>query len=1004
MRRSIYVFISLLLIAYSCSDDTDRISSDTSDRDALLYDSVSDGVEVADKIGGDYYLPDELSDNDIESDDGFVPDADTELPDGGIDVVSKDITKPRVVYRAADDSLPMGENLLKNPDFEKIESNVFADWKPYRGGYSVSEGRSGYGVLLQRNEGDTEQYGIYQTVTLNQKVKKALFFAGWSKTENLSGVSDAAASIYLDIKYITKDEDPINGCDPNIVPNCALYGQIPNPKFDTGTHDYQKRYGYAVPLYPVKTVSFYLLLRGEHYGKMWFDDVELREVEYEIAGFVSAKIAVVPPPAGYKSAEEVLVETGDSLILRFSENGGVINGLYAGGKDLKGSSRDYLSGIIIHEIGKSEWVHTGGLFEKTGNNYTLKTDMKDYDIQLTASFDIGKDTIGVHIELEGVDSKNKSFTVYFSLPVDITDSFWGRDIRRELPTNSADEFSDTVTFWYDRLGYTGRFSSYPIGSVYNKEGGIVLGLPPESYRIHRVFYNRSLKQLVIAVDMAIAPKTKKFPDKAFADFILYRTENIGSENGFRVAFDGFYKRFPQAFERRIPPEKEGIWVAFADLSKVINGEGESIRDFNIGIHETGNLKHIEFDEANDILTFRYIIEPGSTWLRIPDESVDVENYESVIDYLSKLYTSGSDREKKTAEKTFSSGIFDENQRFVYTPYQSGPTWCSGKCALFYLSADPDISIPPYTLNQATYSVNEVTLGVYKNYPGLDGEYIDSFLMWATYLNQREAHFEVTDTPLVFKTEKPNQVGIPLIFSTIKFTEWLKRQLPLGKNLIANGVLAGKVMWGYNLFDFMGQEIKWVKESTNGYELVPESDEYLSYRRSLSYQRPYGFLMNVDFNNMSYEMVEKYIRVCLFYGIYPSMFSRNASEDNYFTLPQFYQRDRGLFKKYIPLIKEMNKAGWEALTQAYTYDKDVYIERFGDIKKGLYYTIRNVSDTQKYVIITLVRNALGINGDFTVKEILDSGEIKQIKSNESSFDFTIQPQSIKLVKIESISGQ
>lgn len=992
-------------------EDADKVSVDTSEKDVLLFDSVSDRAEMTDITGGDYESADKVSDNDAETDGGLNEDADTDLPDGDFndasdvgvdDILSKDIIGPRVVYRLADDSLPMGENLLKNPDFEKTESGVFTDWKPYRGGYSVSEGRDGQGVLLQRNEGDTAQYGIYQTVTLNQKVKKALFFSGWGKTKNLSGVPDAAASIYLDIKYITKDEDPLNGCDPNVVPNCALYGQIPNPRFDTGTHDYQKRYGFAVPLYPIKTVSFYLLLRGEHYGKIWFDDVELREVEYEIANFDSTKIAVVPPQTEYRSAEEVLIETDDSLILNFSENGGVINGLYAGGRDIKGSSRDYLSGIIIHEIGKSEWIQTGGLIERTGNNYTLKADMKDYDIQLNARFDVVRDTVGAHIELQGTDSKERSFTVYLSLPVDITDSLWGKDIRREIAVNSADEFSETVTFWYDRLGYTGRFSSYPIGSVYNDEGGIVLGLPPESYRIHRIFYNRSLKQLVIAVDMPISPKTKKFPNKVWADFIIYRTADIGSENGFRVALDGFYKRFSEAFERRIPPEKEGIWVAFADLSKVINEEGESIRDFNIGIHETGNLKYIEFDDANDILTFRYIIEPGSTWLRIQDEGVDVENYDSVMNYLNNLYTSGSEKEKKIAEKTFSSGIFDGNQRFVYTAYQSGPPWCSGKCALFYLSSDPDINVPPYTLNQATYSVNEVTLGVYKNYPGLDGEYIDSFLMWATYLNQREVHFEVTDTPLVFRNDKPDQIGIPVIFSTIKFTEWLRRQLPLGKNLIANGVLAGKVMWGYNLFDFMGQEIKWVKEGSNGYELVPESDEYLSYRRSLAYQRPYGFLMNVDFNTMSYEMVEQYMRVCLFYGIYPSMFSRNASEDNYFTLPQFYQRDRPLFKKYIPLIREINKSGWEPVTYAYTNDKDVYIERFGDIRKGLYYTIRNVSDTQKYVNITLNRNALGISGDFTVREILDSGDIKKVVSPENSFDITIQPQGIKLVKIETTS--
>jgi len=999
MKIKLFLYILTISIFWSCSDGvgTKDTNGNLSDIKVILDTTDYDTGDIS-------ILPD---DNDLPDGNVFPDDmedisvsdtlSDTSETNDASDIK---IIEPRVVFKRADDKVKMGENLLKNPDFENTDMSNILDWKPYQSGYKIDSGRTGKAVLLERTENDTNQYGIYQSVILNQKTKKSIFFSGWSKSENLSGNPDSAASIYLDIKYVTIDEDPVNGCDPATSSPCSLYGQIPDPRFDTGTHDWQRRYGFATPLYPIKSVSFYLLLRGDHYGKLWFDDVEMREVDQEIVVFDSTKVAVMEPTGEYRSNSEQTIEAEDSLILSFYENGGVIKGLYANGENLAGNSRDYTSGIIFHEIQSDEWISTGGLLERDGNKYNLSTNLTEYELSLDAEFVSKKDRIDAKINMESLKNINRSFTVYFAIPLDIENGLWGRDIRREVSVELAAEHSETVTFWYDRLGYTGRFSSYPIGSIYNKHIGVVLGVPPESTRIFRIVYNKALKILFIAFDLSLSPDTVKFPNRADLEFVIYKIEPDEMNLGFRYAIDGFYKRFPDAFKRRIPPEREGIWVAFADLSKVINEEGQSIKDFNIGIHEIGSLKHTEFDDANDILSFRYIIEPASTWLRITDDTVNPEDYDSVMNYLNKLYTTGTDKEKRTAEKTLSSGVFDSSQRYVFKPYLSGPPWCSGKCALFYLNPDPDIDVPPYTINQAKYFVNETAMSAYNSYPGLDGEYVDSFVMWGTYINQRKEHFSATDTPLTFKAGSPDIIGIPVIFSTIEFTKWLREQIPSGKYLIANGVLAGKVMWGYNLFDFMGQEIKWVKETTNGFELVPESDEYLSYRRTLSYQRPYGFLMNVDFNTMSFEMVEKYMKVCLFYGIYPSMFSHNASEDNYFSLPQFYQRDRELFKKYIPLIREINTAGWTPITNAYTNDKDIYIERFGNINNSLFFTIRNISDSPKTILLKIDRNKLNLSGELVIKHLISSEKEKNISADIDEVEISIGSQDVDLIKIEA----
>ena len=46
---------------------------------------------------------------------------------------------------------------------------------------------------------------------------------------------------------------------------------------------------------------------------------------------------------------------------------------------------------------------------------------------------------------------------------------------------------------------------------------------------------------------------------------------------------------------------------------------------------------------------------------------------------------------------------------------------------------------------------------------------------------------------------------------------------------------------------------------------------------------------------------------LAYGCFPGFFSHNAAEGHYFTRPELYDRDRPLFRKYVPLCKLVAEA-------------------------------------------------------------------------------------------------
>ncbi len=94
-----------------------------------------------------------------------------------------------------------------------------------------------------------------------------------------------------------------------------------------------------------------------------------------------------------------------------------------------------------------------------------------------------------------------------------------------------------------------------------------------------------------------------------------------------------------------------------------------------------------------------------------------------------------------------------------------------------------------------------------------------------------------------------------------------------------------------------------------------------------------------------------MRRSLAYGMFPGFFSHNASQGHYFTRPELYERDRDLFKKYVPVCKLLGEAGWQPITKARSSDSHVYLERFGDN----YLTVFNDSSEKRTVTITFEQN-------------------------------------------------
>ncbi|KPK36109.1 MAG: hypothetical protein AMJ65_16655, partial [Phycisphaerae bacterium SG8_4] len=227
---------------------------------------------------------------------------------------------------------------------------------------------------------------------------------------------------------------------------------------------------------------------------------------------------------------------------------------------------------------------------------------------------------------------------------------------------------------------------------------------------------------------------------------------------------------------------------------------------------------------------------------------------------------------------------------------------------------------------------------------LDGEYIDSSEGYVTdELDFRRDHFSAARTPLTFSHES-RKVAIFRGLVSFEYTRAIAEDVhAMGKLMMANST-PSRLCWLAPQLDVMGTETNW----NPGGRWQPMSDRDMLYRRLLCKGKPFCFLMNTRFEDFSHELVAKYMKRSLAYGMFPGFFSHNASQGHYFTRPELYERDRPLFKKYVPLCKLVAEAGWEPVTLAHSSDDRVYVERFGD----RFFTVFNDSTQRRTVSITL----------------------------------------------------
>jgi hypothetical protein len=829
-----------------------------------------------------------------------------------------------------------GTPLLANGGFEELHQGQPTAWLAWQRGYRVTpgEGRSGsQGIVCERREEDGE-FGASQTLTLNRTNLAPFIIRGWSKAENVSGSPDNGYSLYVDIVYA--DGTP-------------LWGQTAS--FTCGTHDWEQRQFVLLPDKPVKSLTLHCLFRG-HTGKVWFDDASLEEVPTPAGAVLFQGVplqGLTPAKPDAKAAPRTLA-TRDGLKLTLRDN--TITSLQFDGKE---SSTSSPSGFLVRDFaaGSDIYAFTGGACKELG--LTLKADLSP-----------GWDHLAIEGRVTDTTGRDRAVTLLFALPLDATGWQWGDDARASRLIGGTSEFANTISL---RCGANGKMSLYPLAAVWSERAGLALALDMDHPAQYRLVYHAGTRQFFIAYDFGLTKDTARFPGSAGFRFVLYRFD---PRWGFRAALQKYYDLFPQHFAKRVT--REGVWMPFTDIAQV-----PGFDDFGFAFQE--GAPNVAFDDQHSIASFVYV-EPMSHWLAMPHDAP--RTYESALSVLNQDLAGARGKEAAAmAAATLTSGIENADSRLLLHLLKA--PWCDG--GVFSLNPDPDIpTTPERPFNKAMVMQQAIEAAFRKSQPrqgppvyqpstlnhqpppgaGLDGVYLDSLEMSSGELNYRREHFRTASVPLVFDSEgRSCQL---MIFNTWTFERDIAaRMRARGKLLFANAVL-WQFAFSAPLLDVLGTEVNWLHHG----EYQPDSDAVMNFRRALCRQKPYCLLMNTDYARFTPELVERYFQRCLFYGVWPGFFDEEAaSKDPYWaSANKWYERDRPLFKKYIPLLRRLTAAGWQPLTHAACDNPKILVERFGPEQGGaVFLTLLNDTANTQSGTVTADLKVLGLKQPASARELV-----------------------------------
>jgi len=857
---------------------------------------------------------------------------------------------------------PRGNELLIDGGFETLgtEATPWTEWASKFSADSIA--RSGRLSALCPNPTAKDVNGVMQQVNLNRTRTFDLVFSGWSRSADVSGEPDVHYSLWADLQYMDRT---------------FLYART--SRFDTGTHDWQRREVIIRPAKPVKWIKALGLFR-KHSGKAWFDDLSLREIEsYTLRAAERLLPDGTIAPAAALPKKLLAVDSGNGLSIGLDPATGSVARVRLGRSDWTAAGVWRNSGLRLRDAAVgSPLLPLGGKVKATGRGIRQSGTLRGLGLAARVEFMPRKDCIEISGEVRDLTGKDRCVDVVFGLPVLTENRRWGKALYEETDAAVPGHYANTVRT------PSGELNQYPFCSLADDTDGLSLALRMDepALVVTALESTGAAGLLEIKFAFGLTPAAKKHPSRAPFRFYLYRHDGAW---GLRAAAQRYYNLFPQFFEVR--PERQGCWFFGTMDPRKIRRPQDFMLVFDEGPHDIAwNRKHGAYSFATTNAQEQWIVVGD-----YEEPNPPVPSYETCVKAMS-----GWGR-----EIVENCAAHDENGRIRWTGWHN-QQWGGVKgnarrwmrCTM--INADPELpGLNSWTKRRERYD-KKVAKWRAKGFE-LDGMYIDQVILVGVE-NYRRDHFAFADRPLPYSRRTLRPV-LPIWMSSAEFYQaWFDDQRAQGRLLQANIPPKGHLFFA-RFFDVIGSEVS----------LRTESAQHTYVRRALGYRKPITFLMEWHWEKtgavITAEQMDTYINRCLFWAVFPGISEAGPKGGyNYWQHPELYERDRATFRKYLPAIQALATAGWQPITHARCDAEGLWVERYGPSGGKVYFSLRSEGKARAGTL-TVDLEAFGVPAEapVTARDLL-SGEAVEARREAAALLLPVSAEADRSSAIVVTFGQ
>ena len=573
---------------------------------------------------------------------------------------------------------------------------------------------------------------------------------------------------------------------------------------------------------------------------------------------------------------------------------------------------------------------------------------------------------------------DRAVTLAFVIPVDARRWTWWDDPVSRRTIGAAGIYGNITEQYY---GYTLMASRYPLAAIDNGIEAICLAAPIKPARLVRFIYDAGALELRVEFDLGLSEIPRNFPSQASTTVLAF---SAPPHQAFRQALAQYYEIHREDLQRRAGIG--GTLLTKTPLCDIPNPE-----DFFFTWHDFAEqaLGFAADDDKAGIASFLYR-EPQTDWRNLREETKTTSsspenhgqdrlpeqtprNYDNFLKQLREDAGNGN-RESQT---TITSGAETHDGRYFI--YLGNIAWTS--LAPFALNAAPGISTEEYNgwPNKAQFELEayQSLLGWSGSPTSMEGVFYDSMEGFGDILNYRQGHWKSTELPIIFDRQHDNRPCLLNLFGNNQFAQTLAAGLHAHGQLLMGNDAFHKTWFHMPFVDIPGREVQYT-----------ESEETYRFFRAMAVRRPFWTLLNDQYDDPA--AIERYFQRSLFYGFFPSFFHEHDGKSPwYWATPEYYNRDRSLFRKYLPLIRRLDNAGWEVLPHAGSDPETAHIERFGRVETGdLAYTLHNTAESEAQVTLTLSLTGLGASSVESASEWLNDRPVTIEKYSKDTTQLTL----------------